>query len=156
MENGIHFTHEYFMHSALREAAQALQEGEVPVGAVVVTDDNRIIARAHNQMERLHEGTAHAEMIALTQAAGALGDWRLTTCTLYVTLEPCAMCAGALVQTRLGRLVFGARDWQQGGVFSNFGIAQYAKNTHKVEVIECVLEEECKALLQAFFKKLRT
>ena len=144
------------MRCALREAEQALREGEVPVGAVVVADGTRIIARAHNQMERLKDATAHAEMVALTQAAGALGDWRLASCTLYVTLEPCAMCAGALVQTRLGRLVFGARDWQQGGVFSNFGIAQFVKHTHQVEVIECVLEDECKALLQEFFKKLRT
>lgn len=144
------------MRCALREAEQALREGEVPVGAVVVADGTRIIARAHNQMERLKDATAHAEMVALTQAAGALGDWRLASCTLYVTLEPCAMCAGALVQTRLGRLVFGARDWQQGGVFSNFGIARFAKHTHQVEVIESVLEDECKALLQEFFKKLRT
>ncbi|MCX7002272.1 MAG: nucleoside deaminase [bacterium] len=128
----------------------------MPVGAVVVADGTRIIARAHNQMERLKDATAHAEMVALTQAAGALGDWRLASCTLYVTLEPCAMCAGALVQTRLGRLVFGARDGQQGGVFSNFGIAQFVKHTHQVEVIESVLEDECKALLQTFFKKLRS
>ncbi len=156
MDNGIQFTHDYFMRGALREAEQALREGEVPVGAVIVADGVRIIARAHNQMERLKDATAHAEMVALTQAAGALGDWRLAQCTLYVTLEPCAMCAGALVQTRLGRLVFGARDWQQGGVFSNFGIAQFVKHTHQVEVIEGVLEDECKALLQTFFKKLRT
>jgi tRNA(adenine34) deaminase len=156
MDDGIHFTHDYFMRCALREAEQALREGEVPVGAVVVADGTRIIARAHNQMERLKDATAHAEMVALTQAAGARGDWRLAQCALYVTLEPCAMCAGALVQTRLGRLVFGARDWQQGGVFSNFGIAQFVKHTHQVEVIESVLEDECKALLQAFFKKLRT
>jgi tRNA(adenine34) deaminase len=148
------FTHDYFMRCALREAEAALVENEVPVGAVVVHTE-RIIARAHNQVERLHDATAHAEMIALTQAAAARHDWRLDDCVLYVTLEPCAMCAGALVQSRVRTLVFGARDWQQGGVFSNFGIAQFPKNTHRVEVIEGVLEEECKALLGEFFERVR-
>jgi len=139
---------------ALREAQDALDEGEVPVGAVVVADD-LVIGRAHNQVERLHDATAHAEMIALTQAAAALNDWRLNACTMYVTLEPCAMCAGALVQCRVKCVVFGARDWQQGGTLSNFGIAQCVKNVHKVEVIEGVMEQECKALLDEFFERLR-
>ncbi|MCX7846571.1 MAG: tRNA adenosine(34) deaminase TadA [bacterium] len=146
--------HQYFMRLALREAHQALKEGEVPVGAVVVHDQH-VIGRAHNQVERLRDATAHAEMIALTQAASALGDWRLLSCTLYVTLEPCAMCAGALVQCRVGTLVFGARDWQQGGTLSNFGIVNYPKNLHKVAVIEGILEDECKQLLQSFFTRLR-
>ncbi|NLF40509.1 nucleoside deaminase [bacterium] len=147
-------SHARFMRIALREAEAALAEGEVPVGAVVVANGS-VIGRAHNQCERLQDATAHAEMIALTQAAAALGTWRLEPCTLYVTLEPCAMCAGALVQTRTNLVVFGARDWQMGGTLSNFGIAQYAKNTHKVAVIEGVLEQECKALLNAFFGSLR-
>ena len=148
------FTHDYFMRSALREAQTGLREGEVPVGAVVVHDD-QVIGRAHNQVERLNDATAHAEMIALTQAAATLGDWRLNECALYVTLEPCAMCAGALVQSRLKLLVFGTRDWQQGGALSNFGIVRFAKNTHQVEVIEGVLEAESKALLDEFFARVR-
>jgi len=147
-------SHAHYMRMALREAQQALDEGEVPVGAVVVAG-NAVIGRAHNQVEQLKDGTAHAEMIALTQAASALGGWRLDTCTLYVTLEPCPMCAGALVQCRLKTLVFGARDWQQGGALSNFGIANYAKNIHTVEVIEGVLEAECKSFLSDFFSRLR-
>ena len=148
------FNNEYFMRMALREANAAADEGEIPVGAVVV-HNNEVIGKAHNQVERLHDATAHAEMIALTQAASALEDWRLKNCTMYVTLEPCPMCAGAIVQARLKCVVFGARDWQQGGVLSNFGIAQYAKNVHKVEVIEGIMEEECKALLNDFFSGLR-
>jgi len=148
------FTNDYFMKMALREANIAADENEIPVGAVIV-HNNEVIGKAHNQVERLHDATAHAEMIALTQAASALEDWRLKDCTMYVTLEPCPMCTGAIVQARLKCVVFGARDWQQGGVLSNFGIARYAKNVHKVEVIESVLEEECKGLLDSFFGKLR-
>lgn len=147
--------HSHFMRMALREAQRALAEGEVPVGAVVV-HGTRVIGRAHNQVEQLRDATAHAEMIALTQAAAALGDWRLDACTMYVTLEPCPMCAGALVQCRVATVVFGARDWPQGGTLSNFGIVQYPKNIHKVAVIEGVLEDECKELLQTFFTRLRS
>ena len=148
------FTNEYFMKMAFREAVAAADENEIPVGAIIV-HNNEVIGKAHNQVERLHDATAHAEMIALTQASSALEDWRLRDCTMYVTLEPCPMCAGAIVQARLKCVVFGARDWQQGGVLSNFGIAQYAKNVHKVEVIEGIMEEECKGLLDVFFDKLR-
>jgi len=143
------------MRLALKEAREALEEGEVPIGAIIV-DDGLIVGKAHNQVERLNDATAHAEMIALTQASSAIEDWRLDKCTLYVTLEPCPMCAGALVQCRVGTLVFGARDWQQGGVLSNFGITLQKRNLHKVEVIEGILEEECKAILDDFFKKLRS
>jgi len=148
------FTNEYFMKMALREATTAADENEIPVGAIIV-HNNEVIGKAHNQVERLHDATAHAEMIAMTQASSALEDWRLQDCTMYVTLEPCPMCAGAIVQARLKCVVFGARDWQQGGVLSNFGIAQYAKNVHKVEVIEGIMEEECKGLLDSFFSDLR-
>lgn len=143
------------MRMALTEAAAALAEGEVPVGAVVVRD-GMLVGRAHNQVEQLHDATAHAEMIALTQAAAGKESWRLDDCTLYATLEPCAMCAGALVQCRVKRLVFGVRDWQQGGALSNFGIVHFPKHVHQVEVIEGVLEQECKQLLIEFFDQLRT
>ena len=142
------------MKIALREAARAAEENEIPVGAVVVRE-NEIIGKAHNQVERLRDATAHAEMIALTQAFAAVGDRRLNDCTMFVTLEPCAMCAGALVLARMKCVVFGARDWQQGGVLSNFGIAQFPKNIHKIDVIEGVMEEECKMLLDDFFGKMR-
>ena len=147
-------THDRYMQIALREAAVALDEGEVPVGAVVVWND-QVIGRAHNQVEQLKDATAHAEMIALTQAASGKGSWRLDDCTLYVTLEPCAMCAGAMVQSRLQQLVFGVRDWQQGGALSNFGIAQFPKHVHQVAVIEGILEQECKQQLTEFFNRLR-
>ena len=149
-----HNVHAPFMRQALREARAAHDEGEVPVGAVIVRA-GLVIGRAHNQVERLKDATAHAEMVALTQAAAAVEGWRLDDCTMYVTLEPCAMCAGALVQCRLKTLVFAVRDWQQGGALSNFGIVQYPKHTHKVEVIEGVLEAECKDLLDSFFNGLR-
>lgn len=142
------------MNMALKEAAVALAEGEVPVGAVVVRDD-QVIGRAHNQVERLKDATAHAEMIALTQAAAGKGSWRLDDCTMYVTLEPCAMCAGAMIQSRVQQLVFGVRDWQQGGALSNFGIVQFPKHVHQVAVIEGILEQECKQMLADFFDRLR-
>ena len=142
------------MKIALREATLAAEENEIPVGAVIVRENN-IIAKAHNQVERLRDATAHAEMIALTQAFNAVGDRRLNECTMFVTLEPCAMCAGAMALARLKCVVFGTRDWQQGGTLSNFGIVQFPKNIHKVEVIEGIMEEECKRLLDEFFTKMR-
>jgi tRNA(adenine34) deaminase len=148
-------THDRFMRLALKEAMAALAEGEVPVGAIVVRN-GMVIGRAHNQVEQLQDATAHAEMIALTQAAAGKQSWRLDDCILYVTLEPCAMCAGALVQCRVKQLVFGVRDWQQGGALSNFGIVHFPKQVHQVDVIEGVLEQECKHVLTEFFNRLRT
>src|SRR3989304_1430197 len=109
--------HEQFMQLALEEAQQALREEEVPIGAVIVQDE-RVIAAAHNQREQLHDPTAHAEMIAITQAAEAVGDWRLERCTMYVTLEPCPMCAGAILQARIPLVVYGATDPKAGAVTS--------------------------------------
>ena len=151
----MNISHDVYMKMALREARDALKEGEVPVGAVIVSD-GAVIGRAHNQVERLNDATAHAEMIALTQASAALQDWRLEACSMYVTLEPCAMCAGALVQCRMPLVVFGTRDWQQGGLLSNFGIARFPKHTHRVDVIEGVCEIECREMLQIFFDTLRS
>ena len=145
---------QYFMGEALRQAARAYEAEEVPVGAVIVRE-GRIIARAHNQVELLKDATAHAEMLALTQAEGAVGDWRLTDCTLYVTKEPCPMCAGAVVHTRLARVVFGARDPKGGAGGSAMNLLQFPTLNHRCEITSGVLEPECRALLQSFFSEQR-
>jgi len=145
---------EAFMKEALKEAEKALQADEVPVGAVVV-HQGRVIARAHNQRETLRDPTAHAEMIAITQAAAALDRWRLSGCILYVTLEPCAMCAGAMVLARIDRLVFGADDPKAGAVGSLYNIPHDSRLNHRLEVTAGVLAEECGGLLQEFFRTKR-
>ena len=141
---------EYFMGLALREAHAALAENEVPIGAVVV-HGRRVIARAHNQREMLRDPTAHAEMIALTQAAAFLDNWRLLETTLYVTLEPCTMCAGAIVLGRVPRLVFAAADPKAGACGTLYDIVRDPRLNHTVEVTAGVCAEECSALLQEFF-----
>ncbi len=146
---------EHYMSLAIKEAQKAQDKEEVPVGAVIVLD-GQIIGRAHNQVEMLKDATAHAEMIAMTQAESHVKDWRLAGCTLYVTKEPCFMCAGALVQTRISRLVFGARDVKAGGAGSAMNLVQEPKLNHWVDVTSGVKEEECKAILQVFFKRLRS
>lgn len=145
---------EEFMRQALEEARLAEAEGEVPVGAVVVAD-GRVIARAHNRPIALNDPTAHAEILALRQAAQAVGNYRLGDSTMYVTMEPCPMCAGALVLARVGRLVFGAADPRAGAVQSCFEIATSGKLNHRVEVCGGVLEEESRSLLQNFFARRR-
>jgi len=147
-------TDEDYMQMALREAVTAADEGEVPVGAVIV-HENRLIGRAHNQTELLHDPTAHAEILAITQAAAELHDWRLTDTVLYVTKEPCVMCAGAIVLGRVRRLVFGARDPKRGGVVSLFNVLNNPQLNHKVEITEGVLKEPCQAILQEFFRARR-
>jgi tRNA(adenine34) deaminase len=142
------------MTEALKEARRAADEAEVPVGCVIV-HEGRIVGRAHNQRERLADPTAHAEMIAITQAASALERWRLSGCTAYVTIEPCAMCAGALVNARVRRLVFGARDLRFGGVRSKFQVADSQALNHRLEVVEGVLPVECVELLREFFEERR-
>ena len=141
---------DYFMGEALRQAAKAYELGEVPVGAVVVRE-GRIIARAFNQVEALKDATAHAEMLALTQAENAVGDWRLTDCTLYVTKEPCPMCAGAVVHTRLARVVFGAGDPKGGAAGGALNLLQFPTLNHQCEITAGVRLEECRALLKSFF-----
>ena len=143
-----------FMRQALTEAQAADAEDEVPVGAIVV-HENRIIGRGHNQCRRLTDPTAHAEMIALTAAASVLGDWRLSGCTLYVTLEPCAMCAGALVQARVDRLVFGPDDPKAGACGSLYSITTDPRSNHQVAVSGGVLEDECALILREFFRRQR-
>jgi tRNA(adenine34) deaminase len=145
---------ESLMGMALREARRAYEAGEVPVGAVVACG-GIVVARAHNQVELLHDATAHAEMLAITQAAAALGDWRLTEATLYVTKEPCAMCAGAMVNARLGRLVFGVADPRSGAAGSALDVTRFEGMLHQVEVVSGVLQEECLQVLQTFFRERR-
>jgi tRNA(adenine34) deaminase len=144
----------FFMGEALRQAAKAYAAGEVPIGAVVVRE-GRIIGRAWNQVELLKDATAHAEMLALTQAESAVGDWRLTDCTLYVTKEPCPMCAGAIVHVRLARVVFGASDPKAGAAGGVMNLLQFPTLNHRCEITAGVREEECRSLLQSFFAEQR-
>jgi tRNA(adenine34) deaminase len=144
-----------FMGEALRQAARAYAAGEVPVGAVVVRA-GRMIARASNQVELLKDATAHAEMLALTMAEEAVGDWRLTDCTLYVTKEPCPMCAGALVHCRLARVVFGAPDLKGGAAGGALNVLQFPTLNHRCDITGGVRAEECAALLKSFFAERRT
>src|SRR5580658_113097 len=145
---------DYFMGEALRQAAKAYGAGEVPVGAVIVRA-GRVIARAFNQVELLKDATAHAEMLALTQAEQAAGDWRLTDCTLYVTKEPCPMCAGAVVHVRLKRVVYGARDEKAGAAGSAMNLLQMPAFNHRCEITPGVREAECRSLLREFFAEQR-
>jgi tRNA(adenine34) deaminase len=145
---------EAFMRRALKLAVEAGERGEIPVGAVIV-HDGRIIARASNQVEMLHDATAHAEMVAITQAEAGLQNWRLSDCTLYVTKEPCAMCAGAMINCRLGRLVYGCHDPRSGAAGSALDITGFPGMLHQVQVTRGLLEEECLAVLQEFFQRRR-
>ena len=145
---------ENFMREALRQAQKANEAGEVPVGAVIVRE-GKIIARAYNQVELLKDATAHAEMLALTQAEAAVGDWRLTECDLYVTKEPCAMCAGALVYTRIRRVIFGCTDPVAGAAGSVMNLLQMPALNHRCDIASGVLQEECATILQDFFRKRR-
>ena len=144
----------YFMGEALRQAIRAYEAEEVPVGAVVVRE-GKIIARAFNQVELLRDATAHAEMLALTMAEGSVGDWRLTDCALYVTKEPCPMCAGALVHTRVRRVVFGAPDAKGGAAGGLLNLLQMPALNHRCEITRGVREEECRSLLKQFFSEQR-
>lgn len=145
---------DYFMGEALRQAAKAYERGEVPIGAVIVRE-GRIIARAYNQVETLKDATAHAEMLVLTQAESAVGDWRLTDCTLYVTKEPCPMCAGAVVHTRLARVVFGLGDTKGGAAGGALNLLQFPTLNHRCDISSGVRLEECRTLLQSFFAEQR-
>ncbi len=144
------------MTLALHEARAAMASGEVPVGAVLVqNEDGAVIARAHNQCETMRDATAHAEILAIREAGERLGRWRLTDCTLYVTLEPCPMCAGAIVMARLSRLVYGAPDARAGAIESIFNIPGHPSFQSPLRVTAGVLEDESRALLQAFFRARR-
>ena len=150
-----HAAAERWMRVALAEARAALDHGDVPVGAVVVAPDGHELARGHNRRERQRDPTAHAELEALRAAASTLGSWRLDGCALVVTLEPCAMCAGALVQARIATLVFGADDPRAGAVTSLFDLVRDPRLPHRVEVHRGVLAADCADLLRSFFTPRR-
>ena len=145
---------ETFMREALRLAVKAREGEEVPVGAVVVRG-GKIISRGYNQVELLKDATAHAEMLALTAAEAAVGDWRLTDCDLYITKEPCPMCAGAIVHTRIRRVVFGCSDIRAGAAGTVMNLIQHNALNHRSEITSGVLQNECAAILQEFFRKKR-
>src|SRR3954449_3959713 len=147
-------TNEHYMRLALAEAEQALAENEVPVGAVIVQSE-RVIGSAHNQREMLHDPTAHAEMIAITQAASSIGDWRLEGCTLYVTLEPCIMCCGAILQARIPTFVYGATDPKAGAAGTLFHLLTDERLNHRCRVVPGVLAAQCGELLTRFFQQQR-
>lgn len=147
-------SHEYYMSLALDEAYQAAQKGEVPIGAVVVKDD-QVIARAHNLRETLQLPTAHAEHLAMEQAAEALGTWRLEGCTLYVTLEPCVMCSGTIVMSRVEQVVYGAEDPKGGCSGSLMNLIEDPQMNHRAKVVRGVLAYSCGQQLKTFFKTLR-
>ena len=146
---------DYFMQMALQEAEAAAAENEVPVGAVIVRGERKVIASDHNRREQLRDPTAHAEILAITQASEALGSWRLDDCTLYVTLEPCPMCAGAILQARIPRVVYGADDPKAGAVQSLFKLLNDVRLNHQCSVVSGVLSEPCGNVLSRFFQRQR-
>lgn len=152
-DNPLH-PHDHWMRRALDQARRALEAEEVPIGAIVVHQE-QVIGEGFNQREMLSDPTAHAEMIAITQAAQALGSWRLLDCTLYVTLEPCPMCAGAIVQARIPRVIYGATDPKAGACHTLYSITDDPRLNHRAAVLGGVLREECRVLLQEFFAAQR-
>ncbi|MEN2985540.1 MAG: tRNA adenosine(34) deaminase TadA [Thermodesulfovibrionaceae bacterium] len=147
-------TDEYFMEEALKEAEKASEKGEIPVGAVVVLE-GKIVAKAHNLKETLLDPTAHAEILAIKEAAKTIGNWRLSEATIYVTKEPCIMCAGAIINARIKKVVYGCDDPKGGGVFSLYQILEDSRLNHQVQVKRGILEERCRQTLQEFFKEIR-
>jgi tRNA(adenine34) deaminase len=148
------YSDDHFMREALRQARRAAAQDEVPIGAIIV-HDRQIIARAWNQVETLKDATAHAEMLALTQAQSVFGDWRLTDCDLYVTKEPCPMCAGAIVHTRIRRVIFGCPDVKGGAAGGFWNLLQTENLNHRCEVSPGVLSDDCVSLLKQFFAEAR-
>ncbi|EHQ87249.1 tRNA adenosine(34) deaminase TadA [Desulfosporosinus youngiae] len=146
--------HQDWMRMALRQAQMAFEQGEVPIGAVIVYD-GRIIAEAHNEKEQRNDPTAHAEILVIQKAAEVLDSWRLTDAALYVTLEPCPMCAGAIIQSRLKQLVYGAADLKGGATGSVMNVLDYTLWNHRVDIVAGILEEECSSILKRFFRGLR-
>jgi tRNA(adenine34) deaminase len=147
--------HDFYMNLAYQEALKAYDDGEVPIGAVIVKN-NKIIGRGYNRMENLHDATAHAEIIAISAAAASLSTWRLNDCELYVTIEPCLMCLGAIMQSRISRIIFGALDIRFGAVETNNYKEQIQKAYSRFpEVIGYIMEQECSSLIRSFFAEIR-
>lgn len=146
---------ESLMREAIAEARKAFAMGEVPIGAVVTGPDGAVIGRGHNLRETAQDPTAHAEILAVREASRRLGSWRLTGCSLYVTIEPCPMCAGAILLARVDRVVYGAADPKAGAVDTLYDLLRDSRLNHRAEVTAGVLREQCAALMQAFFRKLR-
>lgn len=146
--------HQDWMRLALLQAQTAFERGEVPIGAIVV-HNGRVIAAAHNEKEQRNDPTAHAEVLAIQRAAKVFGSWRLTDAILYVTLEPCPMCAGAIVQSRLKQIVYGSADLKGGATGSVMNVLDYTLWNHRVDIVAGVLEEECSEILKLFFRRLR-
>jgi len=146
--------HKFYMRMALEQAMAAEAADEVPIGAVVV-HQGRIIGAAHNQREMLRDPTAHAEMLAITQAADAIGDWRLVDCALYVTLEPCPMCAGAIINARIPMVIFGASDPKAGAATSLFHLLSDERYKHQIEILPLIINNQCGSILTRFFKRQR-
>ncbi|WP_088188654.1 tRNA adenosine(34) deaminase TadA [Desulfosporosinus sp. FKA] len=146
--------HQDWMRLALLQAQMAFEQGEVPIGAVIVQNDT-VIAEAHNERELRHDPTAHAEILAIQRAAEALGSWRLSEASLYVTLEPCPMCAGAILQSRLKNLIYGSMDLKGGAAGSVINVLDFTLWNHKVDILAGILEDECTDILKRFFKSLR-
>ena len=146
--------HQDWMRLALIQAQTAFEQGEVPIGAVIV-HSGRVIAAAHNEKEQRNDPTTHAEILAIQRAAKVLGNWRLTDAILYVTLEPCPMCAGAIVQSRLKQIVYGSADLKGGATGSVMNVLDYTLWNHRVDIVAGVLEEECSEILKLFFRRLR-
>lgn len=147
-------SHTYWMQQAIEEARKAEAIGEVPIGAVIVRG-NEIVGRGHNLRETAHDGTAHAEMIAIREACDRIGAWRLLDCRLYVTLEPCPMCAGAIVQCRIPEVIYGTADPKAGCAGTLMNLLQEPRFNHRTQVVSGILQEECASLLTQFFRKLR-
>lgn len=145
---------EKYMEEALKEAQKAYDMDEVPIGAVVVKD-GQIIGRGHNLRESEKDPTLHAEMVAIREAAAKVKSWRLTDCEIYVTIEPCPMCAGAMIQSRIDRLIFGARDPKAGCAGSLYNLLEDPRFNHRVEIVESILEEECRDIIKTFFRNKR-
>ncbi len=145
---------EFYMKEALKEAKKAFELNEIPIGAVIVKD-NEIIARGHNLRESTKDPTAHAEILAIRKASAVLGGWRLTTCDLYVTIEPCPMCAGAIIMARINKLFIGSMDFKGGAAGSLYNIVNDDRLNHRTEVVYNVLNNECSNIIKEFFKKLR-
>ncbi len=146
---------EMFMECALKEAQKAYDLGEVPIGSVLVSTDGDIVAFGHNRRETWHDATAHAEMVAIRSACESLGRWRLSGLTLYVTIEPCPMCAGAIVMSRIDRVVYGSTDTKAGACESIFNIPGHMALNHRPEVTAGILQEECAAIMKCFFRERR-